>query len=590
MSELINSQILFFKEQILSAFGTNATDDKAFSHVILKYFYNVDISDQNDWVTDGSNDGGIDFLYFDEEEVKVIVCQSKYTSSLSYDQVIHELNKMFSTVQNFKKSHTGIYNEKLRKALQNALDRLPDDNPDNIEYCIFTTASLNMERLKKKINNNEHSFPTEAVSIYTSYDIEKGIQRAQEQVSTVKEEKLIIDQSNNFLEYESEVLHGVMCNVLSTSIIQLFNKYSGAGLFDLNIRRYIRNTLVDKGINETLDKDRSNFWFLNNGIIIACTDFSIEGNTLRLTDFSIVNGAQTTTLIGTYKGNNTKEFFIPCKIIATKDNSRAVEFYTKIAEATNSQKPIYPRDLKSNAPEMVALSRILKQEGIYLEIKRGFIPKWNYNYAIKNDNLGQILLSFSHQQPGTARSGKRRIFDTPVIYDKLFKVNYNKDPQKKAFIKDLVDLEYRYSEIEKKLKVAGLTSEQIEVLKNGKQTIFALLGVCYRLVNEDISKAELQSDPKSLATIPFVYGGHISNYRQDDLENKLTELIKVIVYIVAGAYKMAEQENRTTSVSNFMKTDLKYYNDIVSRFSEQLSLMYGYGDSIRKCYDIFKRL
>lgn len=47
-------------------------------------------------------------------------------------------------------------------------------------------------------------------------------------------------------------------------------KYAGKGLFDLNIRKYIRNTLVDNGIKNTLDKDRQNFWFLNNGIIIAC--------------------------------------------------------------------------------------------------------------------------------------------------------------------------------------------------------------------------------------------------------------------------------------------------------------------------------
>ena len=116
---------------------------------------------------------------------------------------------------------------------------------------------------------------------------------------------------------------------------------------------------------------------MNNGIIIACEYFEIDGDTVKLSKFSIVNGGQTTTLIGNYKGTNTKEFYIPCKIVATKVDPKSTksdsnaDFFTKIAEATNSQKPIYARDLKSNAPEMVQLYNWLKNEKVYLEIKRG---------------------------------------------------------------------------------------------------------------------------------------------------------------------------------------------------------------------------
>ncbi|MBJ2184859.1 MAG: AIPR family protein [Muribaculaceae bacterium] len=86
--------------------------------------------------------------------------------------------------------------------------------------------------------------------------------------------------------------------------------------------------------------------------------------------------SQTTTLIGKYKGDNSQDFYIPCKIVAAKSDSRADIFFTKIAEATNSQKPILARDLKSNSPEMVSLYNWLKNKGIYLEIKRGFKPKF----------------------------------------------------------------------------------------------------------------------------------------------------------------------------------------------------------------------
>ena len=130
----------------------------------------------------------------------------------------------------------------------------------------------------------------------------------------------------------------------------MFIRYAEEGLFDLNIRKYINNRTVDEGIRHTLANDRQNFWFLNNGLIIACKDYDIDGNTVKLYDFSIVNGGQTTNIIGKFKGNNEEEFFIPCKIIKEKYRKGSENFYNRIAEATNSQKPILPRDLKSNSP------------------------------------------------------------------------------------------------------------------------------------------------------------------------------------------------------------------------------------------------
>lgn len=587
MGELIKGQVHFAQQEINNLTGEKISEDRAFSHALLKNHFDVDFSDQIGLVTDGSNDGGIDFLYYDEEESKVILCHSKYCTSLKFDQIISELNKMYSTVQNFKKANTGFYNETLKHALQNAKDRLPDDNDDNYEYHIYTTAPVDINAAMKKIENTSHEFPTEAVAIFTEDEIEKTMQQCLESLATVEFEKIQIDRANNYLEYESKDSIGIMCNVLSTSIIQLYNKYAGAGLFDLNIRRYIKNTLVDSGIKKTLDNNRENFWFLNNGIIIACEDYTIDGNTVKLSKFSIVNGGQTTTLIGNYKGTNTKEFYIPCKIVATKNDSNPDIFFTNIAEATNSQKPIYARDLKSNAHEMVKLYNWLKGEKIYLEIKRGFKPKFKSEYQIKNDELGQLILSFAYQRPGTSRSGKKVIFENQSIYDPLFKVNYIKDSAKNNFLLDLIKLKSKYDEVEKKLKLSDLSLTELEILKNGRQTIFAVMGMCYRLENNDITEKEIIDNPKSLGTIPFNYGPILSSYRKDDINEKFERIIRDIVTILADAYMQAYDNNMATSVSNFMKTDLKYYNEIVPKVIN--SFWFIVGKDLRDNIDILKR-
>lgn len=587
MGEIISAQVQFAQQEIQTITGKTISEEQAFSHALLKYYFDVDFQDQIGAVTDGANDGGIDFLYYDEEESKVILCQSKYCKALKFDEIINELNKMHSTVQNFKKSNTGMYNDTLKLALQNAKDRLPEDNNDNYEYRIYTTAPVDINGAFKKIENTAHEFPTESVGIFTEDDIEKTMQRCLEALTTVEFEKVKIDRAKNYLEYESSDSIGIMCNVLSTSLIKLYNKYSGAGLFDLNIRRYIKNTLVDSGIKKTLDNNRENFWFLNNGIIIACEEYDIDGDTVKLFNFSIVNGGQTTTLIGNYKGTNTKEFYIPCKIVATKNGSDSEDFFTDIAEATNSQKPIYARDLKSNAREMVRLHKWLKTEKIYLEIKRGFKPKFKSNYQIKNDELGQLILSFAFQKPGTSRSGKKVMFENQAIYNSLFKVNYMKENAKKTFLLDLIKLKTRYDEVEKGLKLSGLDSTELEVLKNGRQTIFAIMGMCYRLANEDITENDINENPKSLGSIPFNYGSILSNYHKDDINEKFEGIIRDIIEIMSDVYKQALANETTTSVSNFMKTDLKYYNEIVPKIIK--GFRYNPGKHLKENIDIFIR-
>lgn len=59
MSEIIKTQIAVAQDEIKTITGSSISEDRAFSHVLLKYVFGVDYVDQIDLVTDGSNDGGI---------------------------------------------------------------------------------------------------------------------------------------------------------------------------------------------------------------------------------------------------------------------------------------------------------------------------------------------------------------------------------------------------------------------------------------------------------------------------------------------------------------------------------------------------
>ena len=155
-----------------------------------------------------------------------------------------------------------------------------------------------------------------------------------------------------------------------------------------------------------------------------------------------------------------------------------------------------------------------------------------------------------------------------------------------VFILDLIYLNERYKEVENKLKHEGrLTKDHIAILQNGKLTIFALLGVCYMLVNEDITEQQIIENPKILPDVVFEYGAVMSNYKDDDIDYKLRQIVVTIVKIVTEAY--LKVQDGTTSPSNFMKTDPKYYNDIVTKFMD--SFDYQEGREIKLNWDIFKR-
>lgn len=590
-SEVLLNELRSIKKELEKS-KKKVADESVFEYLAMQFFCykikNIEpkLYDIESSITNGPNDGGIDFVYYDDEEPKVVLGQCKYTENMKLNDIISELNKMSSTVENFKKANTGTYNKKLKTNLQNALDRLPDESAGNVEYCIFTTSDINQNDVTNKLHAENNLYSKDMVSVYGVSEINSQIKELIEKAKTVNEYKIEIDYPHNVLQYETDNVSGIMVNMSSESLVRMYDKFKDEGLFDLNIRKYIKNKTVDEGIKETLDKERDNFWFYNNGLTIACSEYVLDGNKVKLYDFSIVNGGQTTNRIGNYKGSNNDKFYLPCKIISIKNNDQ--KLYSKIAEATNSQKPINPRDLKSNSPEMKMLQRWLGKEGVYLEIKRGEKKKRN-GRNIKNDELGQLLLSFGYQQPGTARNGKRSIFENKPLYNKLYRVNYEKDPNKKEFILDLIKLSEDYSNIEADFKSGTKIAEDDKnVLSNAKYVIFSLLGLSYFIANGDYSRDDLNNDTSVLKNPELIYSKFISNYKDDDYEERLESLIEIILSSLCDTYEDCVGRNEVTSISNLFKTDKKYRDSIVKDFLNVINKRTMRNEFISAC-EILKR-
>ena len=438
MEKIIETAIKNAKQELIfpeNLFENGLSDDLTFGTICYKYFYNdgkYDITDFQNSFTDGANDGGIDLIAINESDISksLVLIQSKNIQDFnSKDDIKDIFLKMAQTVKDFEKEKIGSYNKNLRRIYREKYDDSSDDSNFTIELVLFINTNKS-EQYKSDIIyhlSKVDELEDFEVSIFYKNEIEQQIEAFEDGQRFVPEGKVDIYKDHGSIKNGD---NGLLVNISALSVRKLYDKYKDQGLFEQNFRYFVRNKKIDDQINSSLKSKRDKFWFLNNGIIIGCKDFRQDGDNIKLEDFSIVNGCQTTTILGSYKGSNEDlDFPIPCKIVKPDKSGEDYFniFISEIAEASNSQKPISDRDLKSNQPEQRKLQRELKQSApkIYLEIKRGegILRKRNLEnwQKLKNDTLGQLILGILLQQPGTARSAKKKIFSDRATYNKVFK-------------------------------------------------------------------------------------------------------------------------------------------------------------------------
>ena len=543
------------------------TEEYLFTLEMVDLFYykgNIGKIDIKTGFTDGTGDGGIDFIYTDDEVMYLI--QGKSSENLTIEDISNVFYKIKNTVENFENESYAQYSKKLKSIYKNAYDGL--DNDKNIEFVLFTNTKLN-ESILKKIDElkNKKEFSSFDITIYDKEDINRHEVISYSDRDLVEEDAIKIflnnGNKNDMLAYGE---NGIIVNVKATSIKSLYEKHSENGLFSYNLREHVADKSVDEGIEQTIKNDKDNFWFYNNGITIGCEDFRKDGDKIKLYNFSIINGAQTTTKLGKSKLIDGKhDFSLVCKIVKSDLISEETKnFISKISEASNSQKPIKLRDLKSNDLQQLKLERgaASNKYPLAIEIKRGVKAK-NYNKVrekwqrVTNEYIGQLILSCILQKPGLARNSKNTIFSSKKLYTQVFVRDHDFDT-----LYDLVRLGNIYTEYSNREIKEMNDLDTIGIMRNGKLTILAI--VCYLIKKQkreviDYTSEEVYKD--NLTGLLF------TDYPKDDLILKLEDLFSFIVEKLQKIYEIKKGSEKITSYSNFFKNE-KMYEIIIREFDD----------------------
>ena len=168
------------------------------------------------------------------------------------------------------------------------------------------------------------------------------------------------------------------------------------------------------------------------------------------------------------------------------------------------------------------------------------------------------------QQPGTARSSKRKIFSDKSFYNRVFKHKHDNDT--------IVDILKLSDFFDRYISKAHLNEKASNISKNGKLSILAI--ICFLLKNKrklvnnrlDTGSSEWASDVIS----DNLNGGLLDPERPDDFDIILNSIFNEIVMTLSSLYD--SRGDQESSVTNFFKTDKKYHSVILERIRSKFLL------------------
>lgn len=387
---------------------------KGFLLLGVAAYLDIDISEAEQFITDGGNDGGFDAAYIVEaqdSQLSVVLFQSKYTRNLEKDSNFpaNSVEKAVNTIRCVFDPAANIeLNPKSKKKVDEIRSFILDGQ---IPYVTFVMLNNGLTWNQAGQNYIDHAFQGQDQVRFVHFchrDIIGYIRRA-EPINT----QLVL--SGKGIQEDFNYKRVILGRISVKEIYQLMERY-GDQLLEKNIRRYLGKNTVNDGIVSSLlsDEKRQNFFFFNNGITMICEKFSYNGLQekdwiVKINRLQIINGGQTCrTIYQTLKEHPEIDFsqvYILVRLYEVNDEEDVIQ---DITYATNSQSPVDFRDLKSNDNRQILLEEGAHGLGYVYKRKRDNISSTN---VIPSTVAAEAVLAIWREKPHLAKYKRNEFFD-----------------------------------------------------------------------------------------------------------------------------------------------------------------------------------
>lgn len=529
-------------------------------------------------------DSGIDIVveHEDSDDYSYDFIQVK-SSALPEVEIKKNLATMKRTIKDYLKKPSSV-----EENLVNVLGQTNFDTSyrNNCTYIVVHCGEIiytELEKDEKIITGRELAVLKECV---------KG------ELPKVPEEAFEADSFNNFIIYDQLEIpdeDAILCNICGYDLAKLANKYLNTTLgrnilFGQNLRETLVKSKTYDGMEYTIRNEPGKFWFFNNGITVVAEDYDTENKNgdeverFVLKNFSIINGAQTTSALGHFLKkakleNDTnaieqlKKVYVLTRILKVKNP----KFRSDIAIYNNTQNPITTRDMASNRAEQLKLNDWLingESPHIYVEIRRGTsIPqnvKLYKHQKTTNTELAQLAFAGFKVRPSIAKDKKNSLFDTDYsqneyvlnqYYHEVFRYINEDDKgilfsKSKEEINELLFVQFLYKEAKKYVR-----KRYNERKVNTQQK--------YDKERDDEKRAELQNRIKDYETVSAIANicmfYCIAMYYQ--YKNEFDIFADSRVYNYEKFY--SDKEYKEALIKEFSSLFLEQTIDIIKRVSQK---------------------
>ena len=247
-------------------------------------------------------DDGIDIVIEHEnvDENTYDFIQVKNTE-LSQSEIKQALSYMEKTISTYMKKPQDL-NDNLKVIL--AETSLSSSDKSNCRYIVVHRGVDNYFKGQKE----------GVEQVITGTELEVIRNSSLQMVPKVAQESFGADSFNNFNLYEeSQNEPAIVLNLCGCDLAELAIKYTNTSLgrnilFGQNLREALGKSKTFDGMAKTIREEPEKFWFYNNGITILAEDYDTERlkdddkavEKIILKNFSIINGAQTTSALGRF--------------------------------------------------------------------------------------------------------------------------------------------------------------------------------------------------------------------------------------------------------------------------------------------------
>jgi AIPR protein. len=428
---------------------------RAFIHLYLKVKFGlVDFLEREKYITDNTDDGGIDGYYIDKENKKLYFIQSKFRANennfenkeITLEEILSMDIKRITEGEECYESGTR-YNSKIQNLIRE-LREISDMPRYNIKVILLANIK---EKLQPNINRILGGFHAEIYNYERCYR-ELVFPLVSGTYYNVSELKITINldsvNTGHRIDYNVKTQYDE-CNinaffVPTIEIARILSKYKNS-ILKYNPRSYLDlqtgsvNAEIAKSIREISTNE---FALFNNGITMLSDNTNHSDKVGKknkaeviVTNPQIINGGQTAyTLSRIYDDCISQEKSLDIfdnkevllKIITFDEHEQTLEsksnrlsLIEEISKATNQQSPVVEADRRANDKVQVEIQEAIFNEfGYYYERKRGEFGDGLHRGYIDRSKIidRELYLKIclaAQNRPNESMQGQLKLFALP---------------------------------------------------------------------------------------------------------------------------------------------------------------------------------